>query len=377
MFWFHPSPLNRLISSSEKRANRNGRGKSVSVNLNLIAVWLLASPAFASVVTNPSTLNVTWKQGTATPVFANVEIQSTAFFSTAIATNPVGWLGIFPAAGNGTTVAIVSITPQFLRAGTYIGLVTFTEPGSQIKNSFTLRVNLTVQEGIAVTPPPTTQTVGYIAHLADGGGWTTSFRVVNLMNAPQRISVSFWSDSGSGLTLPILGIGPTTGVSLELPANGSGLLDTSGAAFSVATGWATLEASVGNTSSFTASAVLRSLSDGGQDSEAVSPMMIPSNRGFVLPFDNSGGFATGVAIVNIGAAGTLPIIIRDGDGSILLTQNLPMGAGAHSSFSLADEFPGAAGRVGTLEIGSAVGMVLGLRFNPGGSFTAILPAAKP
>jgi hypothetical protein len=106
-------------------------------------------------------------------------------------------------------------------------------------------------------------------------------------------------------------------------------------------------------------------------------MMIPSNRGFVLPFDNSGGFATEVAIVNIGAAGTLPIIIRDGDGSILLNQNLPMDAGAHSSFSLADEFPGAAGKMGTLEIGSAVGVVLGLRFNPGGSFTAILPAAKP
>ena len=349
----------------------------MSVNLNLIAVWLLASPAFASVFTNPSTLNVTWKQGTATPVFANVEIQSTGLFTTAIATNPVGWLGIFPASGNGPTVAIVSIAPQFLRVGAYIGLVTLTEPGSQTRNSFTLRVNLTVQEGIPVTPPPTTQTVGYIAHLADGGGWTTSLRVVNLMNAPQRISVSFWSDSGSGLTLPILGIGPTTGVSLDLPANGSGLLDTSGAAFSVATGWATLEASVGNTSSFTASAVFRSHSVGRQDSEAVSPMIIPSNRGFVLPFDNSGGFATEVAIVNIGAAGTLPIIIRDGDGSILLNQNLPMGAAARSSFSLADEFPGAAGKVGTLEIGSAVGVVLGLRFNPGGSFTAILPAAKP
>src|SRR5262245_66060163 len=102
---------------SDADIRRNGRGKSVSVNLDLIAVWLLASPAFASVFTNPSTLNVTWKQGTATPVFANVEIQSTGLFTTAIATNPVGWLGIFPASGNGPTVAIVSIAPQFLRDG--------------------------------------------------------------------------------------------------------------------------------------------------------------------------------------------------------------------------------------------------------------------
>ena len=353
----------------------------MSVNLSLISVWLLASPAFASILTSPSTLNVTWRQGAATPVVANVEIQSTGpLFTTSITTNPAGWLGIFPAIGNGPTVAIVSITPQFLRVGAYIGLVKLTEAGSQ-GNSFTFRVNLTVQEGIAVIPPPTptpaTQTVGYIAHLADGDGWTTSLRVVNLMNVPQRISVSFRSDSGSDLTLPILGIGPTTGVNWDLPANGSGVLETSGVAFSVATGSATLEASVGNTSSFTASAVFRSRSVERQDSEAVSPMIIPSNSGFVLPFDNRSGYATGVAIVNIGTSGTIPITIRDAFGAVLLNQSISLGPGAHSSFSLADRFSDTAGQIGTLEIGSSFGVMLGLRFNPGGSFTAILPAPKP
>src|SRR5262245_21936961 len=106
-----------LESSDISVRDPKRKGKSMSVNLNLIAVWLLASPAFASVFTNPSTLNVTWKQGAATPVFANVEIQSTGLFTTAIATNPMGWLGIFPASGNGPTVAIVSIAPQFLRDG--------------------------------------------------------------------------------------------------------------------------------------------------------------------------------------------------------------------------------------------------------------------
>ena len=106
-------------------------------------------------------------------------------------------------------------------------------------------------------------------------------------------------------------------------------------------------------------------------------MVLPESHGLLLPFDNSGGFATGVALVNIGAAGTLPIIIRDGNGTLLLNQDLPIGAGAHSSFSLAEKFPIAAGRVGTLEIGSGLGVMLGLRFNPSGSFTAILPAAKP
>jgi len=106
-------------------------------------------------------------------------------------------------------------------------------------------------------------------------------------------------------------------------------------------------------------------------------MIVPSNRGFVLPFDNRSGYATGVALVNIGTGGTIPITIRDAFGAILLNQSISLGPGAHSSFSLADRFSSTEGQIGTLEIGSSLGVVLGLRFNPGGSFTTILPASKP
>src|SRR5262245_3184204 len=104
---------------------------------------------------------------------------------------------------------------------------------------------------------------------------------------------------------------------------------------------------------------------------AVSP------KGVIFPFDNRNGFATGVAIVNVGSAGVVPITVRDSVGTVLLTDNVAFGSATHISFSLTDRYPGLAGRVGTVEIGSPTAAVLGLRFNPSGSFTSVPPSSKP
>jgi hypothetical protein len=226
------------------------------------------------------------------------------------------------------------------------------------------------------TPPPSVST-GYIAHIADGAEWKTTITVVNLLSVPQRITLSFWASSGVKWSLPIVGGGVSQQTYFDLQPNASGFLETSGTAASVSTGWATVEGSVSGSSGVGASAIFRSHVSGRQDSEAVSAMGIASPRGLILPFDNRNGFATGVAIANAGGSGVVPITIRDGVGSVILTDNLALVSSAHLSFSLTDRYPALIGRVGTMEIGSGGAAALGLRFNPSGSFTSVPPIPKP
>jgi hypothetical protein len=138
-----------------------------------------------------------------------------------------------------------------------------------------------------------------------------------------------------------------------------------------------VDGSVSGSTGVGASAIFRSHVVGRQDSEAVSAMAAASPKGFILPFDNRNGFGTGVAIVNVGSAGVIPITVRDSVGSVLFTENLPLNSDAHVSFSLTDRYPLLSGRAGTVEIGSSTAAVLGLRFNPSGSFTSVPANVKP
>ena len=231
-----------------------------------------------------------------------------------------------------------------------------------------------------VTPPvtpPSAVSTGYIAHIADGAEWKTTITVVNLLSVPQRITLSFWASNGVRWSLPIASGGFSQQEHFDLQPNASGFLETTGTAAAVSTGWATVEGSVSGSSGVGASAIFRSHVNGRQDSEAVSAMGVASPRGVIIPFDNRNGFATGVAIANFGGSGVVPITVRDGVGTVILIENLPLGSSAHLSFSLADRYPTVVGRAGTVEIGSSAAAVLGLRFNPSGSFTSVPPIPKP
>ena len=69
-----------------------------------------------------------------------------------------------------------------------------------------------------------------IPHIVDGGGWKTSISVMNLANLAQRVTVNFWSDQGRSLSLPVVAVGPASSIYFDLPANGLGVLETTGSA---------------------------------------------------------------------------------------------------------------------------------------------------
>ena len=95
-----------------------------------------------------------------------------------------------------------------------------------------------------------------------------------------------------------------------------------------------------------------------------------------LPYDNTTGFVTGVAIANLSAAvsATLTTTIYDENGSLLSVQPVAVPVNGHTSFALPDRLGVTAGRRGIVVFQSPTtgGLAgIGLRFNGLGAFTSV------
>ena len=140
------------------------------------------------------------------------------------------------------------------------------------------------------------------SQIASGGGWKTTLTLVNLSSTQNSLRVTFQGDDGRPLTLPLvvtqqgnpqaasassvdrtLGPGATLLIESEAPVSSATLV-----------GWATVISS-GPVSGF---AIFRSRGQDGRDAEGTAPLESSSTSSLVLPFDNTAGFATGVALIN-------------------------------------------------------------------------------
>jgi hypothetical protein len=92
-------------------------------------------------------------------------------------------------------------------------------------------------------------------------------------------------------------------------------------------------------------------------------------------YDQVNGFTTGLALVNPGAAAvTLSVTIRDTSGTIIGNGSVTLPPFSHQASFIAERFPITANKRGSVVIDGTAGFsVLGLRFNPSGTFTSFLP----
>jgi hypothetical protein len=210
-----------------------------------------------------------------------------------------------------------------------------------------------------------------IPHFIDGAGWQTAITVVNLENHPTSFDVLFFKDNGTDLYVPVTGLGLSRGVHIELVTAGSMTFETTGVAASLASGWALLSQT--NQDSVGMFGIFRQSPLGGQPQEAVVPAVNQFNSHFVLPFDNTGPFVTGVALANPTLNPVvIPVRIHDEKGAVIDTQQFSLGAYSHAAFVLPSNWTSTAGRRGVVEFqttGFGVG-ALGLRFN-GLAFTSL------
>jgi sugar lactone lactonase YvrE len=246
------------------------------------------------------------------------------------------------------------------------GTVEFDTPtGGQI-SVLGLRAN-----GKAITTLPVLAQVGTtggaFAHVASGGGWETSFTLVNTGSSAAPFTLHFY-DATTGLALPL---------TFGLPQNGPATQSASSITQTLAPGATLVIQTQGGSATFACSAELTTtgpisgfaifrVQESGQ--EAVVPLETRAPNAFVLAYDNTKSVATGVALANVSAqAATVPVIVRDDTGATIANGQIALAANGHTSFLLTDTalgFPSTAGKRGTIEFDKPAGgriSVLGIR----------------
>ena len=91
--------------------------------------------------------------------------------------------------------------------------------------------------------PRSANTWAYFSHIADGGGWQTTFTVSNPNRNPVSGRIFFQDSEGQDLYLDLEGHDPSGSVEFEIPAFGTVEFTSSATGSDVRVGWATLYAS--------------------------------------------------------------------------------------------------------------------------------------
>lgn len=211
-----------------------------------------------------------------------------------------------------------------------------------------------------------------LPQMANGDGWKTQIFLVNLSTVSMPFQVDFWTSAGGFWQLAITGVGTGDQLTGTLGPGASVVFETSGQG-ALAQGWGelTYDTNVGRIGGF---GVFRQSVAGRPDFEAVAPLSSLFDKVLILPYDNTGGFTTGVACVNgAGSAGaTITATIRDEAGATYATDTIQLPASGHTAFTMPARVPATAGRRGTVVFRSSTSFfsALGLRFSPGGAFTS-------
>jgi sugar lactone lactonase YvrE len=286
--------------------------------------------------------------------------------------NPLSWVTISGAnsgTGNGNVLYHVATNSGSARSGT----LTIAGRG------------FAVEQGSASTS--SLNNSGSIAQVASGGYWKTTIALVNTGAAPAQVRLSFVGGNGSPLILPLAFpqgsdslAGPMIGSTLDRTVNAGALLviETSGLDTSpTQVGWMQLLSN----GTISCSAVLQQRI-GSSQHEALVSLENRNARSYLLYFDNTSGYMTGIALASVGGGNQgapVSITIRDDSGTVLLTSTITLSAQGHTTFNLADRYPPTLQKRGTIEFGTPTNgqlSVLGLRFNPTGAFSTIPVSTK-
>ena len=246
-------------------------------------------------------------------------------------------------------------------------------------------LSFTVEEADALVTGLTS--AGSITHLASAGYWTTTITLVNTSSSPAQARLNFFDDNGNPLALPLSfpqsssapAAGPLVASTLDRTLNPGAQLvvqSTGSNRQPTLVGWAQV-LTKGAVGGF---AVL-SQAIGNTNQEAEVPLDTGESGDYVVPFDNTNGSSTAIALVNISAkAVTAAISISNDAGAVVLSDTITLPAMGHRSFSLTDRYGSVtAQQRGTLEFTTAAPgqiSVFGLRFNVTGAFSTIPTIAK-
>jgi hypothetical protein len=338
----------------------------VSVSLSV------TSPAQLSVSISQNPLPLTVAQGgTTQDTFKITNTGGSIGTFTVTASSTGGWLSTgTPTAsidpGSELNIAVIA-NAQSLTPGNYAGSVSVNDA---IKTIGSFSVSLTVTgNGPSVT-------IKVIPQVADGGPWLTTIVVVNRTSASVTASLSFsmdLSNDASAVDWSPQIVENINYKQLPIPAHGAVFLHTPGTG-SFTYGYAVLSAPEG----VEAFAIFKQRVPGRQDQEGGATASAPDAR-VLVPFDNTQGNVTSIAMANSGSAQqTVIVTIRTASG-MTLTDKLNLAAKGHKAFRTIDQFTATNGQQGTIEFSGAPASLtaIALRFNSSGAFTTVPTVSSP
>jgi sugar lactone lactonase YvrE len=231
---------------------------------------------------------------------------------------------------------------------------------------------------------------GTMAQLVSGGTWNITLTLENTSaTTAAQATLSFFDDNGNPLQLPLTyplsgsaTARPASSVTQTIEPEAQVVIATAGSTGTTTTeGWAQLTvtgASVGG------SEVYADTSAGIVQEAAVGVETRNPPTGFLLPFNYTNGYTTGIAVANLtNQAVTIPVALKDDQGNGLGTASIHLGPYGHESFMLATNYPAVANHFGTLELDQPTGSpataqisAIGLRATPGNAITSVPVLAK-
>ncbi|MCL4793370.1 MAG: hypothetical protein KJZ84_02345 [Bryobacteraceae bacterium] len=199
---------------------------------------------------------------------------------------------------------------------------------------------------IPVVFRPLPGSVQVIPHIADGGDFVTLITLVNPHGTAETVHLHAKKGDGAEWKLDFRGRAP--GTAIEIPARGAVTLETLGLPVDAESGWTRLVSA----RPVTGSVIFRRRL-GPDIQESAVPLRRNTPRRFILPFDETGGRQTGLAIANVHETepAGVEILAVDGGDRPLYAGVLPsLPAGGHQAFLLAEQIPALKHRRGTIEI---------------------------
>ena len=211
-----------------------------------------------------------------------------------------------------------------------------------------------------------------IPQIADGGAWQTTMVLTNTSGSATTAGITFFQETTAGATAPWSPpfIDTNNPSSIAIPAGGTVLIHSAGTAATTTTGWALVTGT-----SVSAYAIFAQRVTGRPNQEGTGVALAPTSR-VLVPYDNTNGFDTAVAIANTGS--TAAIITVGLENSLTSSPVTPaptsitLPAMGHTSFDVPTLFAATANHSGTAEFSVSGGTIsaLALRFDPTGSFAS-------
>lgn len=211
---------------------------------------------------------------------------------------------------------------------------------------------------------------------ASGGGWESTIMIINVFEANIGYRLSFRGINGQALQVTFRTLDGRVTSSDRIERQ---LGDDSSATFvlldvgAIQTGWAALE--YDGESRIAGMLTFRQRVIGRPDFESSVTLTRDDEPRVYMPFDNTLGYATTLAITNPSASDNSSLQLRfwDASGREILTREIQLSAGSTTAFSLQERYPELIGRSGQLRIAGSGSRLatIALRFNPSGAFSTV------